>query len=336
MKKSLFATAFLLLFSTLCRAQAIEPIIILPSFQERFGENVRKVEARDIYPDGHSSVNVYVIERDGRFVNKTWTQPKLKYDKKTKEWVAKGKNWIERSRKDTVSPTRIVTRAVERRKRKGSVTVTVNEYCRNLQTRTDSSFRGYKHFNSDEDVTDTLPMVLKEVIYYRGTGCDTIRKIIYIDTDTYKKRVNYKVDSFYFYDVGDTLVTVKLHDTSLHCTNPQKREVWLKFKNVEETYVYAADSTLDEKYRYVYNSRNLIDTAYKYRRHGTYIDCATGLTKAQREARKKEYRSVETYQYEFDKNGALVEEREYEDGKLFRTTCYKIKYYRKKRKAKSK
>lgn len=301
---------------------------------------MRKVEVRNIYPDGHVSVHYYVIGKDGSFDIKykyrSHQHNKHKYDKKTKEWVTKGKDQVERSRKDTVSPTRIVARSVVRSKWKGGMTVTVRECRRNLQTRTDSSFKGYKHFNSDENVTDTLPMVLEEVIYYRDTGCVTFSKRIQIDTDTYQKRVRYKVDSSYFYYVGDTLVQVYLRDTALDCSNPQERVVRLEYKNVDETYIYAADSTLEESYRYVYNARNYLDTAYKYRRHAPYVTCATGLTKAQREARKKECRSVETYQYEFDKNGALVEERKYEDGKLFSTTRYKIKYYRKKRKAKSK
>ena len=325
MKKSLFATAFLLLFSTLCRAQDIRPTIILPSFQERFGENVREIVKIFTFTDGYVGTDTIMVERDGSYTSR-WDRSlkvETEYDKKTKEWVIKEKDGEMRWKIDTLSPARIVFRSVSKKIRKNGIAIYVEECRTNLQTRTDSCFEGFKLFEFGKDVTDSLPLSLKKLSFYNDSNCRVLRKSISFD----EERGCY-VDSVYSYAVGDTTVTVELYDTSLYCRRPYY-DITRKYPCGEEYYYYTEDSTLIKSFRYVYNKRKLIDTVYVYRRYGRPSGCVGPRV-------RKERRSVETYQYDFDKNGALVEERKYEDGKLFSTTRYKIKYYRKKRKAKSK
>ena len=328
MKKSLFATAFLLLFSTLCRAQDFRPGVIAPSFQERFGENVREIVEITTSAEGYVRRDTIKVDRDGSFTSRWDRSLKIEteYDNKTKEWVIKEEDGEVRWKFDTLSHTRIIVREVTIKRRENGIAVSVEECRTNLQMRTDSCFKGFELFKCEKDVTDSLPLSLKKWTFYYDSNCRFHSKRVIIDD--FVGGYGCFVDSVYSYEVGDTTVTVELYDTSLYCPRPYY-DIRREYPHGEEYCYYSRDSTLAKSFRYVYNNRKLIDTVYAYWRHGRPAGCI-----GPRE--EKECRSVETHQYEFDKNGALVEERMYEDGKLLSTTRYKIKYYRKKRKVKSK
>jgi len=327
MKKSLFATAFLLLFSTLCRAQGVDPIPRCPSLEERFGENVREIVEITTFAEGYVRRDTFKVDRDGSYTSR-WDRSlkvETEYDKKTKEWVIKEKDGEMRWKFDTLSHTRIIVREVTKKRRENGIAVSVEECRTNLQMRTDSCFEGFEFFKCEKDVTDSLPLSLKKWTFYYDSNCRFHSKRVSIDI-----MGKYFVDSVYSYEVGDTTVTVELYDTSLYCPRPYYH-IRREYPHGEEYCYYSRDSTLGKSFRYVYNNRKLLDTVYAYWRHGRPAGCIGPRARG-----AKECRSVETYQYEFDKNGALVEERKYEDGKLFSTTRYKIKYYRKKCMAKSK
>ncbi len=327
MKKSLFATAFLLLFSTLCRAQGVDPIPRCPSLEERFGENVREIVEITTFAEGYVRRDTFKVDRDGSYTS-SWDRSikvETEYDNKTKEWVIKEKDGEMRWKFDTLSHTRVIVREVTIKRRENGIAVSVEECRTNLQMRTDSCFEGFKLFEFGKDVTDSLPLSLNKLTFYNDSNCRVLRKSISFDEER-----GCFVDSVYSYAVGDTTVTVELYDTSLYCPRPYYH-IRREYPHGEEYCYYSRDSTLAKSFRYVYNNRKLLDTVYAYWRHGRPAGCIGPRARG-----AKECRSVETYQYDFDKNGALVEERKYEDGKLFSTTRYKIKYYRKKRKAKSK
>jgi hypothetical protein len=364
MKKSLFATAFLpllvlLLFGCICQAQEFVPQS-LPTHQELYGQNVRKVTERYSYKDGSSHKITYSYGKDGRMID-PYTSP-FKYDKKTKEWVSNVKGWTWRVRIDTLSNTPIVVRTVEKKYMDNSVQIRVIVLHRNLQTMTDSLFSNVGRYKYETvPVADTLPLELSNIVYYYDSAFNSVRKDVKVER--YKNKIQFSVDSFCHYTVGDTSVKVQLlDDTNLDCSNPQRiiisrnysngdtlvtLEEEMNYNNSKKTYSrfvelykyypngasygFFVRDTLNISTRYVLNDRKLIDTVYKYRRYGRPNGCF-GLPKEER----KEWREVETHQYVFDRKGALCEDRLYYNGELSCTTRYKVKYYRKKRKAKSK
>ncbi len=327
MKKIFFLTFSILSFF-LCQAQGDG--YVLPPDTAMFGEGIRKVETIIKYYDGHKTRHWRKIDRYGNMVDCDYDRDARKilnknskryYDKETKEMVIvfnDKKNDYEhefRIKRDTISETRIIEKIHEKYGEKGRLFISEEEHHFDLEKCVDSCFRSRSVGSS---------LCLEEITLYKDKELQEILR-----RDRFASE-GYLFESAEKRTIGDTVFIVeedfnKKGEIVIRCITKQ-------YPGYKDYCRYSSDNVLLYSIHRVFNERGLQDTVYYWNRYGKPQQGCFRSSKID----SSEWRSVETYQYDFDKNGALVEERKYEDGKLFSTTRYKIKYYRKKRKAKSK
>lgn len=322
MKKIFFLTFSILSFF-LCQAQGDG--YVLPPDTAMFGEGIRKVEIIDKYKDGHRTRHWRKIDRDGRpagiyYDYERHSRKKNKlvkqyYDNETKEIVSVVKNKKRdsevRVRRDTISETRIIERTHVKSVEKGRVNISVEEHHFDLEKCVDSCFRSRSVGSS---------LCLEEITFYKDKELQEILRHVSYASEGYVFRCEEKRT------IGDTV----FWDDEYFNKNGKivTRSITKQYPGYEDYCRYSSDNVLLYSIHRVFNERGLPDTEYYWNRYG---EPQQGCFRSSKRD-SSEWRRVDTYQYEYNDRGALVESRWYIDGELNCTTHYKLKYYRRKRK----
>lgn len=318
MKKIFFLTLSILSFF-LCQAQGDG--YVLPPDTAMFGEGIRKVETIIKYYDGHKTRQWTKIDRNGnsdycRRPQKNNKLVKQYYDNETKEIVSVVKNKKRdsevRVRRDTISETRIIERTHVKSVEKGRVNISVEEHHFDLEKCVDSSFMSIGGDNSTRR--------LEYVTFYKDKELQEILRHVSYASEGYVFRCEEKRT------IGDTV----FWDDEYFNKNGKivTRSIIKQYPGYLDDCRYSSDNVLLYSIHRVFNERGLQDTIYYWNRYG---EPQQGCFRSSKRD-SSEWRRVDTYQYEYNDRGALVESRWYINGELYCTTHYKLKYYRRKRK----
>lgn len=251
-------------------AVAQEEAYLLPSFQERFGEGIRKVVMVVEFPgepkEYRISKQTFKISRDGNVTNNKWPKPKA-------------------------NP--YVDSVVKHR---------------DLLTFADSTFE-IRDGNAE----------LIEVRWYSDSSFTELVKLL-------RCRKGVRRSTSIRSTVGDTIVWLFIDDTNKYTPKPFF-SIRKEYNGGETRMYYDPDSLLISSSRIVRDSRGLVDTIVRWRRHGPPSGCTHP-----RNAECKEWEQTETHQYKYNRRGGVVEERIFMDGKLNERIRYRLKYRHLKKK----